>query len=115
MTENEVVEVIAGRMGWRVISELGKRWRIQEPNGAIRPSITSKEVALDRIIELNETLLHSRDALAPVLVKLTDREWELLASSIVPFGSARGIARRLLMMDPRTLAFAVAQAIKEAK
>jgi hypothetical protein len=55
--------------------------------------------------------LTSRDALAPILGGLSEEEWSELAISIVPVGPMKGIARRLLTLPPRDLAYAIAEAL----
>lgn len=101
MNDEEVVRVLAEREGWTTVD----CWC---GCGAKQMSRDGKRAWPGK---LPTNYLTSRDALQPVMEKLTQDEWRRLSWRIVPVASARGIARRLLSIPPRDLANAIAEAM----
>lgn len=117
MTNDETMRVLAERDGWT-------RGDIEVPSF----EDSSKKVKRERWFSpigypssVPPNYLESRDALFPVLEKLTVDEWRNLLgllSTILPFGSETNPCyplRKFATMPPQTLAPLVARAIVEAK
>lgn len=100
MSEADVVKVLLGKDGWQD--------GIQK-NGHLR-------------YVHEEDYLTSHDSLRPVLAKLTEEEWDRLNEQLeeidmkrTQHGIIMGWSKLLLTLDPKTIAYAIAEAIQGGK
>jgi len=117
MTDEEVIKVIAKRMGWKQIEA--------------KDHLDSMKIYVGWWTDGQQLLrkppfdITSRDALAPVLAGLTDREWERLVSKIEwnhptlmptedsPMLQRYKCIRHVLTLPPSQLAHAIAESISK--
>jgi hypothetical protein len=107
LTDQDVVRLCAERLGCKVVDEtkLGdgtmKALWWENPHG--RP-VTHQQMGL---------FLTSHDALRPVLAKLTVEEWMRAEEIISRIKKQPVWARTTLTLEPRALAYAVAEVLSE--
>lgn len=122
LTDAEVVRVLATREGWSfklspdISDDSVDGWIYTSPTG------NSGLWFLDKGItdwQRRFNYLTSRDALAPILASLTDREWDELELILAPQLASAGqraidLLKFVFLLPPNKLARCVAQAIGEA-
>ncbi len=105
MTDEQVIEKLAKRMGWSDLhfSSTFGDWYGNHPDYGERG-----RCSMPRWVE-------SRDALAPVLEKLSEEEWTQLGSNLqagyASLIDSVGEFKFLLALSPRDLAHAIAEAM----
>lgn len=106
ISDQQIIEILAKREG---LQKCG----CKDPNcGAYLNSQDEAVLAPD--------YLHSLDSLQPILMKLTEEEWEklfnILEEELSKFGEAEDVVplfKKLVLMKPRQLAFCICNVIAE--
>jgi hypothetical protein len=104
MTDQQVIEQLAGRLGFKPCSDNPGVFAMQHatPQYGMKASFSHMS-----------DLLTSRDALAPVLEGLSEGEWGRLVH--LWGASPLSATRYFLTLPPRDLAFAIAEALEETQ
>lgn len=124
MTDQEVIETLARREGWKYEEDAthdvdwNRRFNstpicVTSPNGKRCWRWQGAEKA-ERGFQYEPFYLRSRDALAPVLAGLSDDEWQHLNELLwknMTHQQALNVSRYVLTIPPRDLAHAIAEAI----
>jgi hypothetical protein len=109
MTEQQVIERLANRLGFKPCSDNPGVFEMQHatPQYGMKASFSHMS-----------DLLTSRDALAPVLEGLILEEQRRLAWRLeltIPDDCEKPLALHVLTLPPRDLAFAIAEALEETQ
>jgi hypothetical protein len=127
MTEQQVIERLAGRLGWTYADDpqhkdndrFGGAARVSTDPEGKRKHSWGNAWTWERGFTHEPEFLESRDALAPVLEGLSEIDWRKLVDVVFDKWAATPTApsavRYILTLPPRDLAFAIAEAIEEAQ
>ena len=115
MTDEQVVEVLARRLEWEVVALHDGKWGLWNGDGTCWP-FRKRESAERAMKERCGSLLTSHDALRPVLLGLSEGEWErlhmILALQLSKAGPAMiDVVRHILTLPPHTLSHAIAEVL----